>query len=135
MDQPCKNHENEASVAACAGCSQAFCENCLVEVRGEKFCASCKMSAVSDAPPPVEESHMLPCKEAGEALKYALVGILCFGFILEPVAIYRALQAKKKIKTNPNLSGAGKATAALVIGITVLCGYILWVIDRVSGNF
>lgn len=63
------------------------------------------------------------CKLAGEALQYALVGIFCFGIILEPIAIHKARQAQKMIEADPTLSGAGKAKAALIIGTIML---ILW---------
>lgn len=75
--------------------------------------------------PMVEEATM-PCKEAGEALTYAIIGIFCFGIILEPIAIYKALKAKKMIAANPRLTGSGKATAALIIAVVALG---LWVIS------
>lgn len=74
---------------------------------------------------PMIEAATIPCKEAGEALKYAIIGIFCFGIILEPIAISKALKAKKMMAANPRLTGSGKATAALVIGIVAL---ILWVL-------
>ena len=74
---------------------------------------------------PVFEDEEMPCPEADEALKYAIIGIFCFGIILEPIAIHKALEARKQIAMNPNLTGSGKATAALVIGVVCL---ILWVI-------
>lgn len=62
----------------------------------------------------------MECKEAKDALIYSLVGIVCLGIILEPIAIYKALQAKKIIAMNPQLDGIGKANAALTIGILLL---------------
>ena len=80
--------------------------------------------ALRGTPPMVEEAT-IPCKEAGEALKYSIIGIFCFGIILEPVAISKALKAKKMMAMNPRLTGSGKATAALIIGIVAL---LLWII-------
>lgn len=73
----CKNHPGTAAVARCVGCSESFCANCLVDIHGQKYCGQCKVMAAQAAP--VIEGRALPCKEAGEALKYAIVGIFCFG--------------------------------------------------------
>jgi hypothetical protein len=124
----CKNHPAKAAVDRCAGCFESFCANCLVEIQGKKYCASCKTLVVRGQPS-VADAATLPCKEADEALKYAIIGIFCFGIILEPLAISRALKAKKMIEMNPRLTGSGKATAALIIGIV---GLLLWVLGMVS---
>jgi len=113
----CHTHPGVGAVATCTGCAEPFCPQCLVEIRGVRYCGSCKGMAIpATAAPPIQR----PCEEANEALKYALFGLVCFGFILEPIAIAKALTARKKIRANPALSGQGKATAALVISIVVL---------------
>lgn len=84
--------------------------------------------------PPVVEEATIPCKEANEALTYAIIGIFCFGIILEPVAISKALKAKKMMEMNPQLSGSGKATAALIIGIIALILWILGIIAKIAGS-
>lgn len=66
---------------------------------------------------PVVGAATVPCKEAGEALRYAFLGLFCFGFILGPVAITKALKAKRMIEVDPMMSGWGKANAALIVGI------------------
>lgn len=119
----CKNHPGAAAIDRCAGCAEPFCGDCLVDLNGQKYCGSCKVMAFKN-PPAIEEATM-PCKEADSALTYAIVGIFCFGIVLEPLAISKALKAKKMIATNPRLSGSGKATAALIVGII---GLVLWVI-------
>lgn len=78
---------------------------------------------------PVFEQITQPCEEANEALKYAIVGIFCVGFIVEPIAISKALAAKKLMKANPNLTGSGKATAAIIIAVITL---VLWVIGMIA---
>lgn len=78
------------------------------------------------------EEATLPCKEANEALTYAIVGIFCCGIILEPVAISKALKAKRMIAMNPRLTGSGKCTAALIIAIVGLVLWVLGVIARVA---
>jgi hypothetical protein len=103
---------------------EPFCNNCLVTIRGRKFCGSCKVTALGGVLPVIEQATE-PCAEAAEALKYAIIGIFCFGIFLEPIAISKALKAKKLIAANPNLTGEGKANAALVIGVL---GLVLWVL-------
>jgi len=74
----------------------------------------------------------MPCKEAGEALTMAIVSLFCFGFILGPIAISKAMKAKKIMEQNPRLTGSGKATAALIIGILALVLWVLNIAMRVS---
>lgn len=128
----CNNHPEVEAVDRCAGCAETFCENCLVEMKGQKYCADCKQMSVS-TPPPVSEDGTTPCKEAKEALTYAIIGIFCFGIILGPVAIAKASKAKKLIEADPNLSGSGKATAATIIGIIVIVLWVLGMIARFAG--
>jgi len=129
----CKNHPDAPAVDRCVGCAEKFCENCLVELQGQKYCASCKTMALpaGGGPPPAPDEGTESCPEATEALTYAIVGIFCCAIIFAPIAISKALDAKKMIKMNPRLSGSGKATAAIVIGIIALLLWVLVTIGRV----
>jgi hypothetical protein len=127
----CKNHPEVTAVDRCAGCAESFCNDCLVEIHGQKYCGACKTMALRGATPMVEEATM-PCKEAGEALTYAIISLFCFGFILGPIAISKALKAKKMMAMNPRLTGSGKATAAIIIGIVGLVVWVLSLIARVT---
>lgn len=129
----CKNHPSVSAVDRCAGCAEAFCADCLVEIQGQKYCAVCKTMTVKAPPPIVVEEGTIPCKEAGEALTYALVGIICFGFILEPIALVKAHEAKKKLDANPQLSGAGKVTAARIIAGVLIGIYAIYFIALIVG--
>jgi hypothetical protein len=119
----CTNHPTAEAHDRCTECRQPFCPRCLVEIEGQQFCGQCKMLAVKDRP--LVEEATVPCKVAGEALTYAIVGIFCFGIILEPIAIAKALKAQRMIREDPRLTGSGKATAALIIAIVAL---VLWVL-------
>jgi hypothetical protein len=61
----------------------------------------------------------IPCKEANDALIMAIIGIFCVGIILGPIAIAKASKAQRMIAADPRLAGAGKASAAMIIGIIV----------------
>ncbi|GEM_PF-3417313 len=43
---PCTNHPEADLVAYCAGCTKAFCANCLVVLDGKNLCGPCKAKAV-----------------------------------------------------------------------------------------
>ena len=124
----CKNHPGVPATDRCAGCAETFCPNCLVVLGGQRYCASCKVLAVSGRT--VVEQATIPCAMADEALKYALIGIICFGVILGPMAISKAMKAKNEIAADPSLTGEGKANAALIIGILDLLFWALGLIAR-----
>jgi hypothetical protein len=123
----CKNHAGVAAVGRCTGCAEPFCGNCLVDIQGRSYCGSCKTMALSGAP--MIEAATIPCKEADEALKYAIIGIFCFGIILEPMALVKASKARKMMALNPRLSGSGKVTAAYIIASI---GLVLWVLGLIA---
>jgi hypothetical protein len=125
----CKNHPEAEAVERCAGCAEPFCSDCLVEMHGQKYCGSCKVMALRGQPVVVEEATV-PCKEANEALIYALVGLVCCGIILEPIALSKASKAKKMIEMNPRLQGSGKVTAAYIIACIGLGLWLLGMIIR-----
>ena len=127
----CRNHPGASAADRCAGCQEPFCRNCLVTVKGRTYCASCKVMALSGQTP-VFEQVTEQCAEAGEALKYAIISIFCVGIILEPIAISKALSAKRMMAANPNLTGSGKASAALAIAIIGLVLWLLTIILKVS---
>ena len=129
----CRNHPGTAASDRCAGCMEPFCPNCLVTVKGRPYCASCKVMAIGDKTP-VFEQLTEECVEAKEALKLALIGLFCFGVVLGPMAIKKANEAKKMIAANPNLTGSGKATAALVIGIIDFVGWLVSIVARISSH-
>ena len=128
----CTHHADVEAVDRCAGCSEPFCSDCLVPVQGKRYCGECKVMALQGKAPPIPERQMRPCEEASEALKYAIIGIFCFGIILGPMAISKALKAKKQIEADPRLTGSGKATAALTIGVIDTIFWALGLLARFS---
>ncbi|MFL6216863.1 MAG: hypothetical protein ACJ74J_23475 [Blastocatellia bacterium] len=126
----CKNHLDVPAADRCVGCAEPFCANCMVDVQGQKYCGSCKVMALRGQP--LIEQATVENATAGEALKYALIGLVCFGIVLEPMAISRALRAKREIATDPTQTGEGKANAALIIAIIGLGLWILGLFARFS---
>ena len=128
----CIKHPAVVAAVACSACAEPFCESCLVTVKGQKYCAECKNSAIKGDAVVANQGPAGVCEEAGEALKYAIIGIFCFQPILGPISIAKALKAKSLIKANPRLEGSGKATAALIIGIIDLLLGIVGIILKVA---
>jgi hypothetical protein len=103
----------------------------MVDIQGQKYCGSCKVMALQGRP--IMEQATIPSATADEALKYALIGLVCFGIILEPMAISKALKAKQEIAADPQLTGEGKANAALIIAIIGLGLWVLGLFARFAG--
>jgi hypothetical protein len=131
MSAACHNHPGIEASGHCVGCAEPFCGNCLLELDGSLYCGSCKVLALRGRTPMLE-SGMSPSQAATQAMTIAMVGFFCFGIILGPVAIVKAIGARKEIRENVMLSGWGKANAALAIGIFVLIMSVLDVIARVA---
>jgi hypothetical protein len=129
----CRNHPATAAADRCAGCMEPFCPNCIVTVRGRKYCGSCKELAL-DGKTPVFHAVTEVSDEAKEALKYALVGFLCIGIILGLVAVNKAGKAKAMMKANPNLLGFGIATAAQILGLAAFVLSGLQILARIRAR-
>jgi hypothetical protein len=65
---------------------------------------------------------------ATASLVLGILSIFCCGFILGPLAIVYSNKAKAAIFANPGYTGAGMATAGMVLGI---CGLVLHVIGLI----
>ena len=128
----CSNHPGVEAVNRCSGCSEPFCNDCIVEIKGEKYCSNCKVMALEGHQVQLPMESLIPCKEASDALKLAIFSLFCFGFIIGPIAIFRGFKARRIIDENPNLTGGGKATAAIVIGIIVVILNIIGIMAKVS---
>lgn len=61
----------------------------------------------------------VPCQEATEALQIAIASLILFviGVILGPIAIRKAIEAKRWIAASPYFTGATQANIALVLGV------------------
>jgi hydrogenase-4 membrane subunit HyfE len=121
VSQQCHHHPATAAAAPCAGCADPFCEDCLVNVSGQTYCESCKAQAVAGLPVPGPGT--IPCAEATQALWIALIGVIVLGPVLEPLALVRASQARKRIVQDTHLTGDARAAAAVAIAIASL---VIW---------
>lgn len=134
VNRPLQQLHNVATVATATRPilrpGESYCPTCGDVVTD--YCFRCQNLANTDYTGPKQTSA-----EAKEALRYALIGILCFGFILGPLAIVRGTQAKKTIAQNPRLEGEGIATAAQIIGgieVLLTLAYIVNLITSASAR-
>ena len=79
--------------------------------------------------PPPEVDGIESSEAAGKALMYSIIGIFCFGIVLGPIAMSKAIQAKREIREDPRLGGLAKANIGLLLGAAVV---ILWIIGMAS---
>lgn len=106
---------------------EMVCPTCGDVVSGS-YCFRCRNLSGGEYTGPKET---LP--EAKEALKYAIIGIFCFGFILGPMAIVKGTSAKKAIAMDPRYDGEGMATAAQIVGGLVCLLYIVNILLAIVG--
>lgn len=133
----CTNHLNVPAAARCSGCAEPFCENCLVDIQGERYCASCKTLGLAN--PTSVTAYPAgglgggyvggggTCTEARDALIYGILGLFCCGPIFGTLAIVKANQARRIMASDPSLSGSGMATFGLVLGIIDIVAVCFWV--------
>jgi len=119
---PCANHPDVLTSQACEQCRRAFCDDCLVNIQGRRLCGECKAILVRG----LQRRSGGGNQHASEAFVLALVGILICGPILQPLALYKALQARKAEAADPTLPGRWKTTAALIISSVVLLFYVVY---------
>lgn len=56
------------------------------------------------------------CVDARRALWWAVLGVVCFGFVFGPLALAIAYRARLAIAAEPELDGAGTVHAAITLG-------------------
>src|SRR5687768_5806746 len=85
----CVNHAQVPAAQPCSQCRHPFCASCLVELQGRQVCGACKETVLRD----MQRRGATGGREAHDALIMSIVGILCFGLILEPMALYKGIKA------------------------------------------
>ena len=91
------------------------------------------------APPvrPDDEPLEGPQKSHSHATAALLVGILglfVFGIVLGPLAIYLGVRSRRDIEaSHGQLTGSGKATAAIVLGAIATAVWVIFVIATIAG--
>ena len=80
----CRNHaEVVEALNPCSACGGTFCPDCLVELKGRRFCAACKVNAVKDIQSGVD----------GSGLQLASIGQRIVALIIDSFVIYGVMMA------------------------------------------
>lgn len=122
-----------------------FCPKCGDETEeGTKFCGKCGEPVGEPGPGEAPRSpgvrrrsykNKLVKSDAERlgksALTYAIIGIFCLGFILEPVALIMGIKALNAANRSPNPAPKGNAIAAIVISSILLGLFLLSIIVMV----
>jgi hypothetical protein len=127
----CPNHPDAATVDYCRGCSATYCQTCMTAVHGAYFCVDCKKQMTGERLPEAVQTYH---PDADEALKYAVIGFFCVGFIMGPLATYKAFGALTAIRKDPRFLGYGRALAAAVLGFLAFILSIIGFATRVHGR-
>jgi len=101
---------------------ESFCATCGDIISG--YCFQCR----NLYPQKTYTGARMTLPEANEALRYAIIGLFCFGFVLGPIAIVKGTSAKKQIAADPRYEGEGAATAAQIIGGIEVGFYLLYIL-------
>lgn len=92
----CFNHPQVLDrLESCTRCDRPFCPDCLVELKGCRFCAACKAEVVQDFKSGVGESN-LPLATIGSRVLAQLVDMIVVWMIMMPLGmVMGVLQAMK----------------------------------------
>jgi uncharacterized RDD family membrane protein YckC len=114
---PCVNHpEILDPLLSCTRCARQFCTNCLVELRGGRFCGGCKAEEVKDRQSGVQSGEV---PLAGIVPRFAaqMVDGLILGVIWVPLAVAIGLFAVKAPADAAASAGRQLLFQAVVLGI------------------
>jgi phage FluMu protein Com len=65
--------------------------------------------------------------DARNSLICGLIGLLCLGIILGPIAILLGINGLKKAKRNPRMGGDSAARAGIILGVVDIIVSIVWI--------
>jgi len=115
----CTNHPEVVDrLNPCSRCRKNFCPDCLVELKGERFCAGCKTEAIKDMQSGVDQTQ-LPLAHLGRRFVALLIDSIVLWFammaLFVPVVI---LMAATK--------GEGAANGVVGLGLQLILQVASW---------
>lgn len=97
---------------------------------GTQVCPGCRAITTPDG---LYHGPRVNAPGAVASLVLGIVGLMCVGVILGPLAIWQASSAKRAISSDPMYGGGGMATAGMVLGIISIVFGALWCVGFMSG--
>ncbi|MBI3855056.1 MAG: RDD family protein [Planctomycetes bacterium] len=84
----CANHPDVlGGLNPCSNCEKSFCPDCLVELKGRRFCAACKLEAVRDIQSGVDSSSGLQLAGIGARFLAQFIDGFAINLILIPLMV------------------------------------------------
>jgi uncharacterized RDD family membrane protein YckC len=107
----CTNHPDVLEkLVPCTRCDRIFCPDCLVELKGSRFCAGCKVNAVKDLQSGVSGSGLM-LAGIGQRLVAAIIdALICYAVWFACMMLMGIMMAVAKPDPNsfvPALVGCG----------------------------
>jgi hypothetical protein len=106
---------------------ESLCPTCG-DIIDNQFCLRCNQPNLSqDVYAPSAPGAYFTTRAPGveEAIRYAVLGIFCAGFIFGFLAIRSGSKAKDQIARDPRLDGAGLATFAQILGAFDIVAWVI----------
>jgi uncharacterized RDD family membrane protein YckC len=97
---------------SCSRCGKTYCPDCLVELKGNRFCAACKAEAVKDMQSGISGTE-LPLATVGRRFSAMFLDGLIQAVVWVPLAIALGFFTVKA-------QGAGAAAEAGAVGVQIL---------------
>lgn len=136
---PCKNHPYvEEPLWRCSRCADIFCQDCVVEIGGRVYCATCKTEAMRDLQSGVPLQALDLASIGRRFLAFWLDGLILGAIVMLPtVLIFLAFAIplgmfEEGEKAEAAL-GAGMMIAQVVVTFGIMAAYILyegWMLSR-----
>src|SRR5689334_21301652 len=97
MTLACRNHPDVVEgLRYCSRCGQAYCPDCLVNIRGNSYCATCKTEQMLDLGSGVDQ-NVLELAGIGRRFGALLIDVVILSI---PIGIFFALAAVAIASTN-----------------------------------
>lgn len=109
---PCSQHPAVLeNLNSCSGCGKPYCPDCLVEIKGNRFCAPCKAEAVKDLQSGLGGIE-LPLASIGQRVGALIIDVLVQGAVwfLLFILLFAGLALSGAFKT-----GSGEPNGVLFV--------------------
>ncbi|MHC4493518.1 MAG: DUF4190 domain-containing protein, partial [Planctomycetota bacterium] len=108
------------------------CLHCARQITfGTPFCPYCRHAQTPDG---VYAGLKVNAPGAVASLVCGILGFFICGLVLGIIAITKAQEAKRAIASDPRYTGAGMATAGMVLGVIDLVGFVITMLITFGGS-
>ena len=121
----CRNHVDVSEgVRRCARCGATFCRDCLVEISGQPYCATCKTEQLLDVRSGVQ-SGVLDIAPIGRRIGAYLLDALVLYVVNTFVGFVLGMAIALAARTGGSPAGVGSTSAAMAGCVSGLVGLLI----------